>query len=97
MPIIATSIRFLLPGAVKASFSGFFACCPAFFIAVKTGLSRSISRIHSEMASSASEKMKGIRHPQASQTSMLTIHCVPTTTISDRMKPPITPAWMKLV
>lgn len=82
---------------MKVSFSGFFATSPAAFIALNTGLSESLRRIHSEIASRRSENTKGTRQPQASHASCPTIHCVVRTTTRLRMKPPATLAWMKLV
>ena len=79
------------------SLSGFCAVSPASFIARKTGLSDSFSRIHSEMASSTSENRNGMRQPQAFHAASPSTASVASTTANDRMKPPATDPWMKLV
>ena len=70
---------------------------PLAFIAVKTGLSESLNRIHSEMASRRIETRKGMRQPQASQAAALIGSFTASTTARLRMKPPATEAWTKLV
>ena len=81
----------------KLSRSGLAAIRPAAFIAMKTGLSESLSRIHSETASSTSENRNGMRQPQPSQSAGARLACAISTTIRLSRKPPITLAWMKLV
>ena len=76
---------------------GFFAVSPAAFIALNTGLSESLKRIHSDAASSSSEKTKGKRQPQSFQIATGISHLVSSTTMRLMMKPPMTLAWMKLV
>src|SRR3546814_6972182 len=60
-------------------------------------LSFSFSRIQSETASNTSENRKGMRQPQLSQRPWSTNAPESSTTMSDRRKPPMTLAWMKLV
>ena len=97
MPNKATRISFHFAQLSKLSFSGLPAVAPASFIARKTGLSLSFNRTQSETASRTSEKMKGTRQPQASHWPGSTNLVETRTTMTERRKPPITLAWMKLV
>ncbi len=85
-------MRLMLPGYLMLSTNGFFETVPASFIALKTGLSLSISRIHSEMASSRIEMRKGMRQPQASNASVDMAERVASTTHTASRNPPATDA-----
>src|SRR3546814_2318284 len=81
MPSIATKMSFTLRRVEKLSFSGLRASVPLAFIAWKTGLSLSFSRIHSEMARSSSEKRNGMRHPHSAHCASVTSSFDPSTTM----------------
>ena len=97
IPSRTTRIIFTRCQVLKLSRSGLRAVVPASFIAWKTGLSFSFRRTQSEMPSRITDIRNGIRQAQPDQASGLTILRVERTTITLSRKPPITPAWMKLV
>ena len=76
---------------------GLPAISPASFIALNTGLSDSLSRIHSEIASRMIDSRNGIRQPQAANSSGGIRKRQLSTTAMLSTKPPATLAWMKLV
>ena len=96
-PNRTTRIIFTRCQVLKLSRSGWRAVVPVSFIAWKTGLSFSFSRTQSDTASSTTEKRKGMRQAQPSQVALSTRLFAASTTMTLSRKPPITPAWMKLV
>jgi hypothetical protein len=90
-------MRFTLPGYWKLSTKGFLEIVPASFIALNTGLSESLSRIQSEMASSRIEIRNGTRQPQTSNVSVVIDVRVSSTTVTASRNPPATDAWIQLV
>jgi hypothetical protein len=63
-------------------------------MAWKTGLSDSLTRIHSEIASRPIDSRNGRRQPQSAQASALISDLQPSTTIRLSTNPPTTLAWM---
>ena len=77
--------------------NGLLEVSPASFIALNTGLSESLKRIHSEMISRMIESRNGTRQPHAANSSSGMMNRQASTTTIDSTNPPTTLAWMKLV
>ena len=78
----------------KDSVSGAFEVLPSSFIFWKAGLSFSISRIQTETPSSTIETRKGMRQPQALNSSGLIETRQPRMTSSDRKRPRVAVVWI---
>ena len=91
-PNKATKRRPILPGYWKLSKNGFLEVVPAAFMALKTGLSDSLSRMYRETANSPIDVRNGTRQPQASNASVLIDCRVISTTMTASRKPPATDA-----
>ncbi len=81
----------------KASDSGRFEVLPSAFILANAGDSFIDIRIQTEMPSSRTESRKGMRQPQARNSSSPTAVRVPRMTSSDRNRPMVAVVWIQAV
>ncbi|MNG20075.1 hypothetical protein D3C84_1042990 [compost metagenome] len=78
----------------NASVSGALEVLPSDFIFMKAGLSFRVRRIHTEMPSSTMDSRKGMRQPQAANSSSPSQVRVPRMISSERNRPSVAVVWI---